>query len=218
MSSRRICIDFRPSRGHEITALVYTVLKHHSAKQGKGGKAAFIVREAYKNYDPAESVQTTNMIDFATTAKAFVNEYKIGSKEDILSVIMDEPLAEDIELMVPDEKTFSFSEDEKTSAKLLDTLDGIRFRDRGTLIATMVYQYFAHGHDEYYNHFAAVRLLDALKSEYIVADLIGTKKFNTLISFIECAAAEEMAKYSHKEPESVSSDELRAFMGVKVKN
>lgn len=76
INPKRTCvrrpIDFRPTRGHVDSNLIYTVLEHYKGARNTQHSASGIIVQAYREYDPSESEEITKLRDLTTRARAFI--------------------------------------------------------------------------------------------------------------------------------------------------
>ena len=206
-------IDFRPTRGHIDSSLIYTVLVHYNGSKNSQHSASGLILDAYRKYDPSESVEVTKMNDFATRALAFMDLYNVRNEADIVNAVKNETVKINTELIEPAEKNFSFDMNDPDVVDMWDKLNAVRYRDRGTLVNRFLYQYMANGHADYYKDLCAARLLLWFKDEYTAGRQLQNESFSRMARLLYYANAIREAQ-----EENVSSDELRRFAGVTIRD
>ena len=218
----RTQIDFRPTRGHTEAALIYTALMHYNRGGNTDMTASQLITRAFIEYDPSEIADVTRMIDACNTARYFSALFNITQKDDIKRVIESETITPVVNctLLEPDKKFVCFDADDNNVKKLWGTLDAIRFRDRGCLINTWLYQYFAHGNSDYYNKLCASRLLDWLKGEYEFLTDKSATKIEVIAKFIWDNSPQSNEKTTEKKDpyDAKKDDKLRVLMGIGEKS
>lgn len=157
-------IDFGAARGHVNSSLIYTVLMKYN--RGRFGlTSSELIVEAYRRFAPDIPEDITAVIDFRNKSQVFLRRYEVAKKADIKSVISSVPVKQDTELLDPAQKFFNFDADDPDAVRMCETLDIIRYRDRGIFVNRFLYQYFSSGESEVYNNFCADRLLAWMKEE-----------------------------------------------------
>ena len=202
---KRVAIDFRPTRGREVSDLVAAVLAYYCGIGSKSRSASRLAVDAYRAYDASEPESITAIFDFRTRSRAFIEEFRIRSRNDIYTVVKNTPIDFELPAAEPTEKHMSFSEDDPDAMSLLDSLNAIRFRDRGIMLTKIIFQYLAHGYDPYYNKLSAYMLLKWLKEEYECSEGTGREKFEVIIDRICFDALKQ---------EERDTDDLRRIIGV----
>lgn len=157
-------IDFGAARGHINSDLIYTVLMKYN--RGRFGlTASELIVEAYKQFAPEIPVDITAVVDFRNKSQVFLERYDVKKKADIKNIISSVPVKQATELLEPAQKFFNFDADDPDAVEMCNTLDAIRYRDRGIFVNRFLYQYFSSGESEIYNDFCADRLLAWMKEE-----------------------------------------------------
>lgn len=177
-------IDFTATRGCLNSSLIYTVLSHYNRGTATVLTASQLITEAYSAFDPSETEDATFLIDSAGRTQYFTKLYKIGSKEEMDSVVEHASVTLSIELLEPRKKFFCFDADDPEAIKMWESLNVIRYRSRSAVINRWLYQYMAHGNCPYYNRLCAERLLDWLKMEKKYADRVNPSKYESLKDMI----------------------------------
>jgi len=178
----RTQIDFRPTRGHLDADILYTVLSYYTRGGSTDMTASQLIATSYTNFDASETEEITKIIDTRHRARSFARYYEIKRKKDIIRlVVSEEPDNFTNDLIEPDKKFVCFNAEEPGVEKMWDTLNNVRFRDRGIIINKWLSQYFSHGKCEYYLRLCAARLLRWLREEYQLMKDIDTAKLNAVI-------------------------------------
>ena len=215
----RAQIDFRPTRGHQDADLLFTVLMHYNRGGNTDMTATQLITTAFASYDASETVEITRLIDTRTRAKSFASAFGIRTKKDIKRAITDTP-DEHISLLEPDKKFVCFDGNDPKALELWDTINSVRFRDRGILINMWLYQYFSRGLCDYYNRVCANRILSWLKDEYELMKDIDAEKINTVANCLWADSrdfGDEDLVVVEEDSEDISDeDRLRNIMGVKA--
>lgn len=176
-------IDFGAARGHINSDLLYTVLMKYN--RGRFGlTASELLVEAYKHFSPEIPMDITAVIDFRNKSQVFLERYEVRKKSDIRNIIADVPVKQETSLLEPAQKFFNFDAEDPEAVRMCDTLDIIRYRDRGIFVNKFLYQYFSSGKSDVYNDFCADRLLAWMKEEASFRAKFDTTLLRTVIDSI----------------------------------
>jgi len=220
VNRKRTQIDFRPTRGHADADLIYTVLMHYNRGGATDMNASQLITVSYTNYDPSETEEITKFLDIRTRSRAFARQYGISRKSDIIKILdskfFDSPV---FPLFEPDKKFVCFDTDDPNVLRLCETLDAVRYRDRGILINMWLYQYFAHGNCDFYNRLCAANILSWLKEEKAYMSEVNTSRLKTVINCLwanSCDFKENENEAAGEDirQEEEERDELRVLMGI----
>lgn len=210
-------IDFGATRGHLNSSLIFTTLVHYNRGSSTNMTASELIGEAFSFYDPTELADITLLIDAQTRSKAFIESYKIESRESLLGVVKKTSPLSETTIIEPGKKFFCLDGDNPSIKELWSLMEGMRYRDRAAFINKILFQYFAHGYCSFYNALCAERLLLWMKDQIALYDGKENEKIQHIADIVwdNAGLSEELIEIDNIFREAPrKGDDLRIAIGL----